>query len=66
MTARSSAPSRQSAAPPVHAGPVAVRLGITLVVLFGLTLGIGWLLTRAKEGDAFEQRDGALVPFSSK
>ncbi|WP_448626231.1 phosphatase PAP2 family protein [Geodermatophilus sp. URMC 64] len=63
MTARSSAPSRQSAAPPVQAGPVAVRLGITLVVLFGLTLGIGWLLTRAKEGDAFEQRDGALVQW---
>jgi membrane-associated phospholipid phosphatase len=65
MTARSHAPSRQSAAPPVHAGSVAVRLVIVFVVLLGLTLGLGWLLTRAKEGDPFEQRDGALVQWFS-
>jgi membrane-associated phospholipid phosphatase len=48
---------------PVRPGAVALRLGIGLVVLLGLILAVGWLLTRAKEGDAFEQRDGALVQW---
>src|SRR4051812_47146523 len=48
---------------PVRPGAAALKLGIGLVVLLGLTLGMGWLLTRAKEGDAFEQRDGALVQW---
>jgi undecaprenyl-diphosphatase len=39
------------------------RLLGTLILLLGLTLGLGWLLTRASEGDAFERRDGALVQW---
>jgi membrane-associated phospholipid phosphatase len=63
MTVRTHGLSTRSAATPVRPGAVAARLGVMLVVLLGLTLGIGWLLTRAKEGDAFEQRDGALVQW---
>src|SRR3954447_14489653 len=60
---RSPVPARPVRSGPVRPGAVALRLGIGLVVLLGLTLGTGWLLTRAKEGDAFEQRDGALVQW---
>jgi undecaprenyl-diphosphatase len=63
MTTRSQGLSRQSTDPPVRPGAVAARLAITFVVLLGLILGLGWLLTRAKEGDPFEQRDGALVQW---
>src|SRR4051794_7610752 len=48
---------------PVRPAAVALRLGIALVVLLGLTLGVGLLLTRAKQGHAFEQRDAALVQW---
>jgi undecaprenyl-diphosphatase len=42
-------------------GAVAPRLVLALVVLLGLTVGMGYLLTRADEGDAFERVDRALV-----
>jgi undecaprenyl-diphosphatase len=45
----------------VSAGAVTVRLAISLLLLLTFTLGAGWTLTRAKEGDAFERADGALV-----
>jgi undecaprenyl-diphosphatase len=44
-------------------GAVAVRLTVTLLLLLGVTLGAGWLLTRASQGDAFEQADGAFVQW---
>jgi undecaprenyl-diphosphatase len=34
---------------------------VTLLLLLGSTLGVGWLLTRSSIGEPFEQRDGALV-----
>ena len=42
---------------------MAVRLTVTLLLLLGVTLGAGWLLTRASQGDAFEQADGAFVQW---
>ena len=44
-------------------GAVAVRLTVTLLLLLGVTLGAGWLLTRASQGDAFERADGAFVQW---
>jgi len=44
-------------------GAAAARLVAVLVALLGLTLAAGWLLTRAEEGDAFEQRDATLVQW---
>ena len=38
-----------------------MRLAVFLVVLLGLVLAAGYLLTRADEGDAFERVDRALV-----
>ena len=38
-----------------------LRLGAVLAVLLASTLGAGYLLTRADEGDAFERVDRALV-----
>ena len=38
-----------------------LRLGAVLAVLLAATLGAGYLLTRADEGDAFERVDRALV-----
>jgi undecaprenyl-diphosphatase len=48
---------------PLRPGAVAVRLTVTLLLLLGVTLGAGWLLTRASQGDAFEQADGAFVQW---
>jgi membrane-associated phospholipid phosphatase len=50
MTVRTQAPAA-----------VAARLLAALVVLLGLLVGLGWVLTRANQGDAFERRDAALV-----
>lgn len=49
--------------PAVRPGPAAVRLLVALAVLLGVVLGVGWLLTRAREGDAFERRDATLVQW---
>jgi undecaprenyl-diphosphatase len=38
-----------------------VLLAVTLLLLLGATLGAGWMLTRAEQGDAFERADGAFV-----
>jgi undecaprenyl-diphosphatase len=63
MTGQTHASSPRPAAPRVAAGPVSARLLGTLVLLLALALSLGWLLTRAEEGDAFEQRDGALAQW---
>jgi undecaprenyl-diphosphatase len=52
---------RAPGTPPIRPGAVTVRLAITLLLLLASTVGAGWLLTRAKEGDAFERADGAFV-----
>jgi undecaprenyl-diphosphatase len=61
MTMRT--PRSAARTPAVRPGQAAARLLVTVVVLLGVVLGLGWLLTRAKEGDAFEQRDAALVQW---
>ena len=45
----------------VRPGAAALRLAAALVALLGVTLAAGWLLTRAEQGNAFEQRDATLV-----
>jgi undecaprenyl-diphosphatase len=51
------APERRPGSP----GAVSVRLAIGLLLLLASTLGAGWALTRATQGDAFERADGAVV-----
>lgn len=50
-----------SAAGDVPPARAAVRLAAVLAMLLGFTLAIGYLLTRADEGDPFERVDRALV-----
>jgi len=60
MTLRAQGSGREAV---IRPGRVAVRLVVTLLVLLALVLSAGWLLTRAEEGDAFEQRDATLVQW---
>ncbi len=54
------------AQPRVRPARAAAGLTVALLVLLGLTLGAGWLLTRAAQGDAFERVDGAIVRWFAR
>jgi undecaprenyl-diphosphatase len=47
----------------VRPGGVTARLAAVLVALLGVTLAAGWLLTRAEQGNAFEQHDATLAQW---
>jgi membrane-associated phospholipid phosphatase len=65
MTVQAHGRGSPTRAPRVPPGPTAVRLVGAWVLLLGLLLGLGWLLTRAQQGNAFEQRDATLAQWAT-
>ena len=65
MTVQARGPGSTTSAPPVPLWPTVARLVGAWLLLLALLLGLGWLLTRAQEGHAFEQWDATLAQWAA-